>query len=115
KRPRMISVQAAGCAPIPRAFDEGKEASEKWENAQTYASGLRVPKAFADFLILRDIRASHGDAVAVSDDSMRRAAEEIGSAEGLFVAPEGAAVWAAAKNLAAGSRLDPRSRIVLFN
>ena len=115
KRPRMISVQAAGCAPIPKAFAEGKPASEKWENAQTYASGLRVPKAFADFLILRDIRASHGDAIAVTDDAMRRAADEIGSTEGLFVCPEGAAVWAAAKDLAAEGRLDPESRVVLFN
>jgi threonine synthase len=115
ERPRMISVQAAGCAPIPKAFAEGKEASEKWESAATYASGLRVPKAFADFLILRDIRASHGDAIAVTDDAMRRAADEIGSSEGLFVCPEGAAVWAAAKTLAADGRLDPASRIVLFN
>jgi threonine synthase len=115
KRPRMISVQASGCAPIPRAFAEGKESSEKWENAQTYASGLRVPKAFADFVILRDIRASHGDAIAVTDDEMRRAADEIGAAEGLFVCPEGAAVWAAAKSLAAAGRLDARSRTVLFN
>jgi threonine synthase len=111
----MISVQASGCAPIPKALAEGKPASEKWENAQTYASGLRVPKAFADFVILRDIRASHGDAIAVTDDAMRRAADEIGAAEGLFVAPEGAAVWAAAKDLARERRLDPESRVVLFN
>jgi len=115
KRPRMISVQAAGCAPISKAFTEGKPDSEKWENARTYASGLRVPKAFADFLILRDIRASRGDAVAVTDDEMRRAADEMGSAEGLFVCPEGAAVWAAAKNLVGEGRLDRRSKIVLFN
>lgn len=114
-RPRMISVQAAGCAPIPKAFAEGKERAEKWENAQTYASGLRVPKAFADDVILRDIRASNGDAIAVTDDAMRRAADEIGSLEGLFVCPEGAAVWAAAKNLAAERRLDPTTRVVLFN
>jgi len=115
RRPRMIAVQAAGCAPIPRAFAEGKPVSEKWENAQTYASGLRVPKAFADFLILRDIRASRGDAVAVTDEQMRRAADEIGAAEGLFVCPEGAAVWAAAKDLASEGKLDPSSRVVLFN
>ena len=115
KRPRMISVQAAGCAPIPKALAEGKPVSEKWENAQTYASGLRVPKAFADFLILRDIRASGGDAIAVTDDEMRRAADEIGSAEGLFVCPEGAAVWAAAKKMEAEGRLEASSRIVLFN
>ena len=114
-RPRMISVQASGCAPIAKAFAEGKAVSEKWENAQTYASGLRVPKAYADYLILRDIRASGGDAVAVTDEEMRVASDEIGSAEGLFVCPEGAAVWAAAKNLAVAGRLDRESRVVLFN
>jgi threonine synthase len=115
KRPRLLSVQAAGCAPIPKAFAEGRLVSEKWESAQTYAAGLRVPKAYADFLILRGIRQSGGDAVAVTDDEMRRAEEEIGRSEGLFVCPEGAATWAAAKNLAAAGRLDPQSRIVLFN
>ena len=110
----MISVQAAGCAPIPKAFSEGKEVSEKWENASTEASGLRVPKAFADFLVLRALRESGGDAVAVTDDEMRQACEEMGM-EGLFAAPEGGATWAAAKNLAAEGRLDRRSRVVLFN
>ena len=114
-RPRMIAVQAEGCAPIPRAFASGRPESEAWENAATYASGLRVPKAFADFLILRDLRDSNGDAVAVSDDEMRLAADEIGAAEGLFVAPEGGAAWAAAKRLARAGRLDPDSRVVLFN
>jgi threonine synthase len=115
ERPRMISVQAAGCAPIPKALAEGKDVSEKWEDAQTYASGLRVPKAYADYLILRDVRASGGDAIAVTDEEMRIASREIGAAEGLFVCPEGGAVWAAAKNLAAACKLDPRSKIVLFN
>jgi threonine synthase len=115
KRPRLISVQAAGCAPIPKAFAEGKDASEKWEGAETYAAGLRVPKAFADFLILRDLRASGGDAVAVADEEMRAAEREIGQAEGLFVCPEGAAAWAAAKALASAERLDRESRVVLFN
>jgi len=114
-RPRMISVQAAGCAPIPKAFAEGKPRAEKWENAETYASGLRVPKAFADDLILSGIRESGGDAIAVTDDDMRRACDEIGAAEGLFVCPEGGAVWAAAQNLAAAGRLDSRSKVVLFN
>jgi threonine synthase len=115
RRPRMISVQAEGCAPIPRAFAEGAADSRKWEDAHTYASGLRVPKAFADFLILRDLRASGGEAVAVSDDEMRRACEEIGRCEGLFVAPEGGASWAAAKKLADSGRLARDARIVLFN
>ena len=114
-RPRMIAVQAAGCAPIPKAFAEGKPVSDKWENAATYASGLRVPKPFADFLILSILRESGGDAIAVTDDEMRAAEEEIGETEGLFVCPEGAATWAAARKLAAARRLDPRSRVVLFN
>ena len=115
ERPRMIVVQAAGCAPIVKAFSEGKAAAERWENAATYASGLRVPKPFADFLILAIVRESGGDAIAVSDDEMRASEEEIGRAEGLFVCPEGAATWAAAKKLAAEGRLDPASQVVLFN
>lgn len=115
KRPKMISVQADGCAPIVKAFAEGKPVSERFPNAHTYASGLRVPKAYADYLILRDLRASAGFAVAVSDDDMRRACEQIGAAEGLFAAPEGGAAWAAVQKLAADGRLDRESRIVLFN
>jgi threonine synthase len=115
KRPRMIAVQAAGCAPIPKAFAEGKAVAEKWENAQTYASGLRVPRPFADFLILAILRESGGDAVTVTDAQMRAAEYEIGASEGMFVCPEGAATWAAAKKLAEDGRLDPDSRVVLFN
>ena len=111
----MIAVQAAGCAPIPKAFAEGREVAEKWENAQTYAAGLRVPRPFADFLILAILRESSGDAVTVTDEEMRAAEDEIGESEGMFVCPEGAATWAAAKNLVATGRLDPRSRVVLFN
>ena len=113
--PRLVVVQSEGCAPLVKAFRDGTAESDMWLDARTVAHGLRVPKAFADFLILRDIRASRGDAVAVTDEQMRRAADEIGAAEGLFVCPEGAAVWAAAKTLAADRRLDPSSRIVLFN
>jgi len=114
-RPRMIAVQAEGCAPIPKAFDAGKPVSERCADAHTYASGLRVPKAYADYLILRDVRASGGVAVAVSDDDMRAACDAIGAAEGLFIAPEGGAAWAAVQKLAAEGRLDRASRIVLFN
>ena len=114
-RPRMFAVQAEGCAPIPKAFAEGKTVSEKFPNAHTYASGLRVPKPFADYLILRDVRASGGAATAVIDDQMRQACDEIGAAEGLFAAPEGGAGWAAAQKLAAAGQLDRASRIVLFN
>jgi threonine synthase len=98
-----------------KAFAEGKAAAERWENAATYASGLRVPKPFADVLILAIVRESGGDAIAVSDDEMRVAEEEIGRAEGLFVCPEGAATWAAAKKLAVEGRLDRASQVVLFN
>ncbi|MDQ5858261.1 MAG: threonine synthase, partial [Acidobacteriota bacterium] len=115
ERPKMIVVQAIGCAPIVKAFAEGKPVAERWDNAATYASGLRVPKPFADFLILAIVRESGGDAIAVSDDEMRGAEEEIGRAEGLFVCPEGAATWAAAKKLAEERRLDPASQVVLFN
>jgi len=115
RRPRMFAVQAEGCAPIPKAFAEGKETAEKFPNARTYASGLRVPKPFADYLILRYVRESGGSAVAVSDDAMREACDELGAAEGLFASPEGGAVWAAAKKLAAAGALDPKARIVLFN
>ncbi len=111
----MIAVQAEGCAPIPKAFAEGKEVSEKFANAHTYASGLRVPKAFADYLILRYVRASGGAAISVTDDEMRRACDEIGAAEGIFAAPEGGAAWAAAKLLAEAGRLARSERIVLFN
>jgi threonine synthase len=114
-RPRMFAVQAAGCAPIPRAFDEGKEVSEKFPNARTYASGLRVPKPFADYLILKYVRESGGAAVAVTDEEIRSACDEIGASEGLFVAPEGGAAWAAAKRLASRGKLEPAARIVLFN
>ena len=115
KRPKMFAIQAEGCAPIPKAFAEGRETAEKFPNARTYASGLRVPKPFADYLILRYVRDSGGAAIAVTDDEMRRACDELGAAEGLFAAPEGGAVWAGAKLLAAAGRLDPASRIVLFN
>jgi len=115
QRPRMIAVQAEGCAPIPRAFAEGRDVSQKWENAKTYALGLRVPKAYADYLILRDLRASGGCAVSVSDEEMRRACDELGEREGLFASPEGGAVWAAAKNLAEQGRLERASRVVLFS
>jgi len=115
KRPRMVSVQAATCAPIVRAFDSGDRFAAEFPNASTYASGLRVPRAIGDFLILDAIRASHGTALAVTDDDMRRATKEIGPNEGLFVAPEGAATWAALQNLAARGDVTRDERIVLFN
>ncbi len=111
----MVSVQAAGCAPVVRAFKEGTERIEPWKNAQTRAAGLRVPAPFADRLILRVLRESHGTAVAVSDSEIDAAVRELATTEGLLAAPEGAATWAAAKLLVAQGWIRPEERVVLFN
>src|SRR6266513_4840224 len=95
KRPRMVAVQATGCAPIVRAFEAGEKSAAEFPGAHTCASGLRVPKAIGDFLILNILRQSNGSAVAVDDEEMSRVVREVGSSEGLFVAPEGAACFAA--------------------
>src|SRR5437773_3298168 len=95
KRPRMFSVQASGCAPIVRAFEAGEKFAAEFPNAHTIASGLRVPKAIGDFLILKILRQSNGGAVAVDDQEIVRVVRDVGSTEGLFVAPEGAACFAA--------------------
>lgn len=115
QRPRMITVQATGCAPIVRAFDEGKRFADEFPNAATTASGLRVPKAIGDFLILDALRASGGTAVAVTDQELLAAAREIGAAEGLFCAPEGAACLPALKKLLESGAVKPNERVVLFN
>jgi threonine synthase len=115
ERPRMVSVQSEGCAPIVRAFDEGKRFADEFENAATVASGLRVPKAVGDFLILDALRASKGAAVAVSDEELLAAVGEIGAAEGLFVAPEGAACLPALRKLMEQGEVKADERVVLFN
>jgi len=115
KRPRMISVQSTGCAPIVRAFEEGKRFADEFQNAATTASGLRVPKAIGDFLILDAIRASNGTAIAVTDEELIHATREIGAAEGLFVAPEGAACLPALRKLIAENFIDAEEQVVLFN
>jgi threonine synthase len=115
KRPRMVTVQSAGCAPIVRAFEEGKRHADEFPEAATVASGLRVPKAIGDFLILDALRASNGTAVAVSDDELLAAVREIGAAEGLFVAPEGAACLPALRRLLASGEVKEDERVVLFN
>ena len=115
RRPRMISVQAAGCAPIVRAFQQGLEQAPLWENATTIASGLRVPGAVADYLMLSIIRKSRGTALTVTDEEIIEAMKEIGAREGVFAAPEGAATWAAAKHLLADKLIHPEERIVLMN
>ena len=115
ERPRMISVQSETCAPIVRAFQEGKRFADEFENASTVASGLRVPKAIGDFLILDAIRESGGTAVAVSDDELLKAVGEIGAAEGIFCAPEGAACLAALRWLIKQDSIDEGETVVLFN
>jgi threonine synthase len=115
KRPRMVSVQASGCAPIVRAFEEGKRFADEFPNAATTASGLRVPKAIGDFLILDALRESGGTAVAVTDDELIKATREIGAAEGIFCAPEGAACLPALRKLIAADQVKSSDRVVLFN
>src|SRR5438094_8477462 len=99
KRPRMFPVQAAGCAPIVRAFEAGETIAAEFPNAHTIASGLRVPKATGDFLILKILRESNGGAVAVEDEQMIRVGRGVGANEGLFICPDGAACFAALKLL----------------
>src|SRR5271156_2664115 len=115
KRPKMIAVQAEGCQPIVRAFEQGKERSEFFEHAETVASGLRVPKALGDFLVLRACRESAGTAIAVSDDDMIQAAIELATDEGIFAAPEGGACVAAARKLLASGFLKPEEKILIYN
>jgi threonine synthase len=115
KRPRMFSVQASGCAPIVRAFKNGDSTAAEFPNAHTCASGLRVPKAIGDFLMLNILRHSKGGAVAVDDDEMIRVTRDVGSSEGLFVSPEGAACFAALKSLYSSGKIRSGERVVIFN
>src|SRR5436190_18205194 len=115
KRPRMFSVQASGCAPIVRAFEAGEKFAAEFPNAHTVASGLRVPKAIGDFLMLQILRESKGGAVVVDDDEMIEAVREVGKTEGLFVAPESAACFAALRKLRAAGKIDIGERVVIFN
>ena len=115
RRPRMVTVQAAGCAPIVRAFEQGQRFADEFPNAATTASGLRVPKAIGDFLILDALRESGGTAVAVTDEELIDATLEIGAAEGVFCAPEGAACLPALRKLIETGDVKPGERVVLFN
>ena len=115
KRPRMFSVQATGCAPIVRAFEAGDNTATQFPDAHTCASGLRVPKAIGDFLILNILRQSNGGAVPVDDEEMIRVTREVGSSEGLFVSPEGAACFAALKSLCRAGKIASGERVVIFN
>ncbi|HTW82001.1 MAG TPA: threonine synthase [Terracidiphilus sp.] len=115
KRPKMIAVQAAGCAPVVRAFDEHANSSRMWQNAATFASGLRVPKPYGDAIILEILRESNGLALAVSDDEILASIRDWAANEGLFLSPEGASVTAAYDRLIANGFLKPADRVVLFN
>ena len=115
ERPRMVVVQATGCAPIVEAYVRGEASAPPWQNAATIASGLRVPKALGDFLVLAGVRATQGTAVTATDDEMLAAGKELASAEGIFAAPEGAATVVAARKLAEKRWIKPHERVVLFN
>jgi threonine synthase len=115
KRPKMIAVQAAGCQPVVRAYEENEPRSRFYDNAHTVAAGLRVPKPLGDFLVLRGVRESGGTAIAVTDDEMLDAGVQLASDEGIYAAPEGAACVAAAQKLLANGFLKPADRIVLYN
>jgi len=115
KRPRMVAVQATGCAPMVRAYEADEEHATRWENAQTVAMGIRVPQAVGDFLILRAVRNSGGFAIAVDDDAIEAAQVEMAKEEGLLLCPEGAATYAAWKAALADGRVRKDERAVLFN
>ena len=115
KRPRMVSVQASGCAPIVKAFETGDESAQAWQNAHTVASGLRVPTAVADFLMLRALRESGGTALSVSDTAMLAEIPRVGRAEGIFFCPEGAACVAALRRLAETRWIKADDEVVIFN
>src|SRR5438270_6096043 len=115
KRPRMVAVQASGCAPMVRAYEQGVEHAERWEDAHTIAAGIRVPQAIGDFLILRAVRDSGGFAIAVSDEAITAALDEAAREEGFLMCPEGAATYAAYKQGLADGRIRRDERAVLFN
>jgi threonine synthase len=115
KRPRMFAVQAAGCAPIVRAFEAGEKTAAEFPDAHTIASGLRVPKAIGDFLILNILRQSNGGTVAVDDEEMIRVGREVGLSEGMFICPEGATCFAALKLLRRVGKIVAGQRVVIFN
>ena len=109
------ALQAAGCAPIVRAFEAGEKNAAEFQDAHTIASGLRVPKAIGDFLILKILRESNGGAVAIDDEEMIRVAREVGTKEGVFICPEGAACFAALKLLRLAGKIASGERVVVFN
>ncbi len=115
KRPRMVVVQAAGCAPMVKAWEDGVEHAPRWQDAHTFAAGIRVPQAVGDFLILRAVRDSGGFAIAVDEDAIAAAWREVAAEEGFLLCPEGAATYAAYSQAVADGRVRPGERAVLFN
>jgi threonine synthase len=115
KRPKMIAVQAAGCAPVARAYDAGEDVSQMWQNAATFASGLRVPKPYGDSIILEILRESGGCALALTDEVLFDSVKDWASNEGILLSPEGAAATAAYDHLIGTGFLKPSDSVVLFN
>jgi threonine synthase len=115
KRPKMIAVQAAGCAPVTRAFEAGKSSSQMWQNAATFAAGLRVPKPYGDYILLEILRASGGVSLAITDKEILESILDWARNEGVFLSPEGASVTAAYDKLLANGFLKKTDRVVLFN
>jgi threonine synthase len=115
ERPRMVAVQAEGCAPMVRAYERGDQFAERWEDAHTIAAGIRVPAAVGDFLILRAVRESEGFAIAVSDEAIDRARADAATDDGLLLCPEGAATFAAYRHALQDGRVSTDDRVVLFN
>ena len=115
RRPKMIAVQAAGCAPVARAYDQGEAVSQMWQNAQTLAAGLRVPKPYGDYIILDAVRQSGGTALALTDEQIFASLKDWASHEGILLSPEGAAATAAYDHLIATNFLSPSDRVVIFN
>jgi threonine synthase len=115
KRPKMVAVQASGCAPIVKAYEAGEEHAELWTDAHTVAAGIRVPAAIGDFLILRAVRDSGGFAIAVDDDAILAARDRVAAEEGLLMCPEGAATYAAYRQALADGRIRSDEQVVLYN
>ncbi|HEX2230411.1 MAG TPA: threonine synthase, partial [Candidatus Binatia bacterium] len=114
-RPRMVSVQSSGCAPIVQAFAQNRTSAEPWQDAQTIASGLRVPQAVGDFLILQTIRESRGTALSATDDELLAEIARLGKTEGVFFCPEGAACVAALRRLITSEWIKPHDTVLVFN
>jgi threonine synthase len=115
RRPRMIAVQSSGCAPVVRAFEQGASVSQMWQNAATFAAGLRVPKPYGDSIMLEILRESGGVALAVTDEQILASLKDWGRHEGVFLSPEGATATAAYDHLLATCFLTAKDRVVLFN